>query len=267
MRANSLLVAACLILLSTCGQTSGDEPPRGPDAGAKRPGVRSRLRDWWLHRTGTRIQPTNPAPLTRQPAPLDTATVQSPILPASLTTRFQAEGTGAKNVLDPATTTVAGYLDATLLGELGEDTDFAQAPAQRPGSTTPRTPSVPSGVPAQGTAGPGSARPSAPSAPASGVGRVPGVGPVPGATAAPATPALPGSTSNQPGLTVAAQPQPAWRGNAPARTEVDCPKTYLTYKLLSRRPCSATWSTLTVFQRLRSVHQASVPPPFPPKPS
>ena len=66
VRANSRLVAACLILLLTCSQTSGDESSRGLEPGVKRPRVRSWFRDWWLQRTHAGIQPPNPAPQNRR---------------------------------------------------------------------------------------------------------------------------------------------------------------------------------------------------------
>src|SRR5271165_4384874 len=98
---NSRLFALSLVFLLTCSQTSSDEPSRGPDPGAERPRVGTRLREWWIHRTRTRIQPTDPSQSHRQSAPGDTARVQFPIQPADPTSLLVAGGVGANSVPDP----------------------------------------------------------------------------------------------------------------------------------------------------------------------
>ena len=78
-------------------------------------------------------------------------------------------------------------------------------------------------------------------------------------------PALPGSAPIQPGFAAAIQPQPDVAGSpGPGRRQLI--EDLGDVQTFEPPPLIGDLSPLTVFQPLRAVHQATVPPPFPPHP-
>ncbi len=221
VRVNSSLFATCLLLLSTCSQTLGDEPSTTLQSGVERPrdSARGFVIGGCIARGQESTQPS-PAPANRDSASTDPVIVQLPPLPADPTSTQDGGTSGMRSLIRRRCP--VSYSVPAQLGEPGEDSALAQAAPQPPGSTTPRVPPASSGVPAQGTTAPRPARPSAPTAPAAGTAVLPPLPPLPGATAAPGTTGFARFAAGSTGSRRGGSATTRWRrGNSPAGTETD----------------------------------------------